>query len=118
MYVNLYMPQAVASTQSRWGDGVMETCWMRVEPVRQRSLLHFFREGCVAQVLPARGQLFGIHASRKQRGSLLLGHARRNHHTVARLGGDGGGGVSGGREQTHAQSEKKKHVYLCSQRLK
>lgn len=61
---------------------------MKVEHMRQRSLLYLFWEGCVAQVLLARGQLFGVDTSWKQRGSLLLRHAQRNHHTVPRLGTD------------------------------
>ncbi len=41
--------------------------------------------GRVAQVLLARGQVFGVDALREQRGSLLLRHAGRHHHTVSWL---------------------------------
>lgn len=40
---------------------------------------------CVAQVLLARGQVFGVDASWEQRGGLLLRHAGGDHHAVSRL---------------------------------
>lgn len=55
-----------------------------VEPVWQRSVLCLWLR-CVAQVLFARGQVFGVDSSWEQRSSLFLRHAGRNHHTVSRL---------------------------------
>lgn len=48
---------------------------------------------CVAQVLPPRGEVFGVDPIWEQRGGLLLRHAGRDHHAVSGLEADGGSEV-------------------------
>lgn len=54
--------------------------------------------GCVAQVLLARGEVFGVDASWEQRGGLFFRHTRGNHHAVSRL-----------EEETHCKKSAGEH---------